>query len=450
MDIRRKWLAAVLALVMILSMAGTVSADEPRDADDCIQQLINYYYHHADAAATDIDCLLYELTEIDPAKAQVWSSIMDYWRYVNTDMTLYNGVLPDGLPQDDSLCIVVMGYALASDGSMKKELVGRLETALASAQKYPNAYIVCTGGGTAKNDKTVTEAGQMAKWLIQKGVVKERIIVEDQAMSTVGNALNTCAILSADYPGVTHLALVTSDYHLARSCLLFYAQAALTTTEDVPALCVAANAAYKTGRAGSESIESQAENLSQLSKIPISGMPEPKLSKAERITVFGDTQCMAGSELDLQVIAYYDTGLYRDVTGRVKYAGIDLAATGMQDVTITYEENGKAVSSTVQIEMLAPETEAPTQPPTDAPTEALTEPATDAPTLPPVTEPSPGEQPNPDRLWIYPVAVLVLLLVIEFFIVKRLIKIRKLRKAAKAAAEEAEKLSNDDSPLEYV
>lgn len=29
---------------------------------------------------------------------------------------------------------------------MQPELVGRLETALASAQKYPNSYILVTGG----------------------------------------------------------------------------------------------------------------------------------------------------------------------------------------------------------------------------------------------------------------------------------------------------------------
>ena len=449
---RRKWLAAFLALVMMLGMAGTVSASENRDADDCIQQLMNYYYHHGDAAATDIACLLYELEQIDPEKAQVWASIMDYWHYANTDMTLYQGVLPDGLPQDNSLCIVVMGYALSSDGSMRSELIGRLEAALASAEKYPNAYVVCTGGGTAKNDKTVTEAGQMAGWLIRKGIDQRRVIIEDQAMSTVGNAINTFKILESDLPHVTHLALVTSDYHLARSCLLFYAQTLFTCDNAVPTLCVAANAAYKTGRSGPESLESQASDLSQLSKIPINGMPKPKLSKLERITVLGNEPSIAGSELELQVIAHYNTGLYRDVTSRAKYAGIDLAAAGAQNVTVTYEEGGIAVSSTVQIELLVPETEAPTQPPTEAPTELPTEapvePETESPTVAAATEPTPVEEP--DRLWIYPAAILVLLLIAEFFIIKRLIKIRKLRKAAKAAAQEEADLPDDNSPLEYI
>ena len=50
---------------------------------------------------------------------------MDYWSYANNEMILYPDVLPEGLPKDDSLCIVVLGYELAPDGSMKKELIGR-------------------------------------------------------------------------------------------------------------------------------------------------------------------------------------------------------------------------------------------------------------------------------------------------------------------------------------
>ena len=119
MTIRRKWLAVVLVLVLILSMAGTVSAEENEDAEDYIRQIVNYYQHYQNSAKTDMDCLIYGLSEIDLAQAQAWASIMDYWSYANNDMVLYPGVLPDGLPKDDSLCIVVLGYELKDSGSMK-------------------------------------------------------------------------------------------------------------------------------------------------------------------------------------------------------------------------------------------------------------------------------------------------------------------------------------------
>lgn len=55
---------------------------------------------------------------------------------------MYNDVLPDGLPDTDELCIVVLGFQLNPDGSMRDELINRLNVALRSAEKYPNAYIV--------------------------------------------------------------------------------------------------------------------------------------------------------------------------------------------------------------------------------------------------------------------------------------------------------------------
>lgn len=452
MNIRRKLLAAVLALVMLLSMAVTVSADETKGSDGYIQQMLNYYRYYQDRAATDIDCLLYALSEADPLKAQTWDSIMDYWSYANTGMTLYPDVLPDGLPQDSSLCIVVMGYALAADGSMRNELVGRLETALASAEKYPNAYIACTGGGTAKNDKTVTEAGAMAQWLIKKGVDPDRIIVEDKALSTVGNALNTCAILAAEYPRVTHLALVTSDYHLIRSCLLFHAQALLSADKGAPLLCVAANAAYVTGRA-SESAEVQADNLSALVNIPINGMPKPKLSALDHITLSGSTQYTTGEAPDVQVIAHYDTGFYRDVSEAAAYRGIDPDTAGVQELTVTYTEQDLTVSASTQIEMLLPETEAPTLPPTEPPAEAATEAPAEDPTEAATEAPDPipaADSEDPTGHWLPPVIAMVVLLIAAALIIKRLRRSSRRQKAARIHEEEAAPLLDDDSPLEYI
>ena len=76
-----------------------------------------------------------EMEAVDAQQAEAWRQIMDYWSYVNTDMPVNLNVAPDGLPQDDSLCIVILGLALNSDGTMKDELIGRVETGLAGAEK---------------------------------------------------------------------------------------------------------------------------------------------------------------------------------------------------------------------------------------------------------------------------------------------------------------------------
>ena len=446
MNTARKWLAVIFALALILSMAGTVFATQSENATNLIRQMINYYLHYQESATTDIDCLVYEMSERNPAKAETWASIMEYWSYVNTDMTLHPDVLPDGLPQDETLCIVVMGYALASDGSMKQELVGRLETALASAQKYPKAYIACTGGGTAKNNKTVTEAGQMAAWLMEHGISSNRIIVENKSLSTVSNAINTCKILAEDYPRVTHLAVVTSDYHLARSCLLFHAQSLLSFDRGSPLLCVAANAAYPTGRSTAASIDIQADNLAQLANISINGMSKPQLSKLERIDVYGNTRFEADTVPDLETIAYYHTGLFRDVSRHVTYADIDHTQEGLQDMTVIYREGDSSVSSVIQIDLIIPETQPPTQEPTDPPLEE-TQPREEM--IPVQTPASESKFALPP--WSLAVGILSILLLVESVILVRFIRIHKQRKAEKAAAEEDRiDLPDDDSPIEYI
>ena len=85
------------------------------------------------------------------------------WSWINSDMPVYEDILPDGLAMDDSLCIVVMGFGLNEDGSIRPELEKRLTVALRSAVKYPNAWILVTGGQTGAAEG-VTEAGQMAAY----------------------------------------------------------------------------------------------------------------------------------------------------------------------------------------------------------------------------------------------------------------------------------------------
>lgn len=194
--------------------------------------------------------LMEELAAVDPGQYAEWERVLAYWDETQKKGFVSHKGLPDGLPADDTLCIVALGYRLHTDGSMRDELKGRLQVVLAAAQKYPNAYVLVSGGGTASESlPDVTEAGRMAEWLIKKGVEKERIIVEDRSTSTYENILFCTEKLRADYPGVTKLALVTSDYHIPRGALFF---TSYFIRNGIP-LEVAANAAYTTGKGDTES-----------------------------------------------------------------------------------------------------------------------------------------------------------------------------------------------------
>lgn len=219
---------------------------DPGSVEKTVEEIAVDYGTYGDRAADRIDALLNELSAMDAGAGTRWKSVMELWMSPQLGQPLHYDVLPDGLPDTDELCIVVLGFQLNPDGSMKDELIERLTVALNSAQKYSNAYIVCTGGGTAAENGSASEAGEMAKWLVEKGVDRKRIIVEDNSITTAQNALFTYDILTSLYPSVKKLAIVSSDYHIATGELLFKAESILrANAPGNEKLEVVSNAAWK-------------------------------------------------------------------------------------------------------------------------------------------------------------------------------------------------------------
>ena len=219
--------------------------DTEHTAREIIEKLAVYYGTYGSEAEQETSDLLEDLASIDPVLGEKWSSIMNLWKATGTDLPIHADILPDGLPETDELCLVVLGFQLNPDGSMKDELIERLNVALASAEKYPNALVVCTGGGTASENKSATEAGKMAEWLIENGVDPQRVIVEDQSLTTAQNAIFTYQILTEQYPQVKEMAIISSDYHIPTGVLLFEAEAILQAEEPgKEAFAVVSNAAY--------------------------------------------------------------------------------------------------------------------------------------------------------------------------------------------------------------
>lgn len=396
----RKLLCGILALILACSMTIPALAANS-DARDCIEKMVTYYRYYQDDAQLDLELLTAKLSEIDEEQARKWTQIMEFWSWVNTEMDIDTEILPDGLAQDDSLCIVVLGYALKKNGDMQSELIGRLETALACAEKYPNAYIACTGGGTARNNDSVTEAGEMAKWLARKGIDEARIIVEDESLSTVNNAQYTCELLHTQYPQVTQLAIVTSDYHQGRGPLLFQAESILCGYD----MNVCSIASYRTEDHELDSLKVQANALAGLADFSIEDAKKPKLSKLTGITVSGDTQCQAGMELNLRVYAVYSTGLKKEVTMYSNFSGFDMNKAGIQTVTVKYAENDKLYQTAVDIEFLPGSVEI-----------LSTQPPATEPMIPEETLPLPSAAAEPESaslpLVIVSAAILLILLLI--------------------------------------
>ncbi len=242
-------IAALTAVVMIFTSTACLSGctKEKREASAVIEDIITYHGCYDTLADAKVDELLGELNDIDSKQGELWKNIMDYWKYANTDLKVNIDKLPDNLSDKNNLALVVLGFELNDDGTMKDELIGRLNVALACSKQYKNAYVICTGGGTAKDNKKVTEAGLMGDWLTKHGLDKNRLIIENKSLTTAQNAEFSYGIVLKKYPEIDSVAIISSSYHIAWGSLLFEAEFMKYAMEnDVPEIHVVSNAAYKT------------------------------------------------------------------------------------------------------------------------------------------------------------------------------------------------------------
>ena len=129
MSFGRRILGGLLAAVLLAGPCLPCMAEDRPAPQALIERLVVSYAAHGE---TDQQALA-GLTAADPALAAKWARIMDLWKTpveVHTD-------IPTDLPGDGSLCLVVLGFQLNADGTMRPELVERLKVALAAAMQWP-------------------------------------------------------------------------------------------------------------------------------------------------------------------------------------------------------------------------------------------------------------------------------------------------------------------------
>lgn len=154
-----------------------------------------------------------KLKQIDSKKANEYLQKLETTESIIKEKL--NTSAPSDLPQKDH-AIVILGYALADDGSMREPLIERLKAGLAIAKQYPKSKIIVTGGVPKQG---ITEADAMSSWLISQGIEKDRIILENKSTDTVENALFTTEKLVKD--GIKDVTLVTSASHMRRALTVF-------------------------------------------------------------------------------------------------------------------------------------------------------------------------------------------------------------------------------------
>ena len=113
--------------------------------------------------------------------------------------------------------IVVLGCGLINGDKVSRLLGNRLDKAVKVYNRSMSACkIICSGGKGA--DETISEAEAMKNYLLEKGISKHDIILEDKSTDTMENLINSQAIIQ-ERKGRQFTAIVSSGYHILRADL---------------------------------------------------------------------------------------------------------------------------------------------------------------------------------------------------------------------------------------
>ena len=111
--------------------------------------------------------------------------------------------------------VIIHGAGLLDGDRVSKLLSDRLDKAIEVYHKDPTPPIMIPSGGKG-SDETISEAEAMARYLIDKGIPPEKIIKEDQSLTTFENLKFSKRIIDAR-EGSKYTVLVTSNYHVYRA-----------------------------------------------------------------------------------------------------------------------------------------------------------------------------------------------------------------------------------------
>lgn len=129
--------------------------------------------------------------------------------------------------------IIVLGCKVKGEHP-SKALMKRVDAAYAFLVKNEDAVAVLSGG--QGRDEAISEAQCMMNLLLEKGIEKERLIIENHSTTTLENIR-----FSNELVNVREAAIATSEYHQLRAALLCrrfgitaYAQSSRTKLTALP------------------------------------------------------------------------------------------------------------------------------------------------------------------------------------------------------------------------
>ena len=110
--------------------------------------------------------------------------------------------------------VIILGCGLRGE-RVSVGLAKRLNKAAEYHEKNPDAMIIVSGGQGPQED--ISEALAMKRYLMDKGVPEDKIIMEDKSTSTITNFRYSREIMEKEGMSLSSVVFVTNAYHVYRA-----------------------------------------------------------------------------------------------------------------------------------------------------------------------------------------------------------------------------------------
>lgn len=143
------------------------------------------------------------------------------------------GMIIEGAGGEDyqGECLIVLGAGLHGEVP-SASLLARLETAYAYLTEHPAAVAVLSGGQGP--DENITEAEAMRRYLTERGIDNERLLLEENSHNTRENLRFSRELLLANNYSLEGIAVLSNGFHLYRAKILAAQEGLVVETLAAP------------------------------------------------------------------------------------------------------------------------------------------------------------------------------------------------------------------------
>ena len=120
-------------------------------------------------------------------------------------------------PEEGADVLIVLGCAVHGE-RVSLTLSYRLDRAIEYLNANQNTVAIVSGG--QGQGESISEAEAMRRYMVNRGIANERIIMEDKSTSTEENFAFSREIIDSLYPNGARLAFVTTNFHVLRAELV--------------------------------------------------------------------------------------------------------------------------------------------------------------------------------------------------------------------------------------